>query len=94
MAEVLHRLLLDERDTGVTRETAEALLERWDVLGVRMVLAALVRADDNAADHLGFAINDVCRQSDEDVERLRELVSALTDDADAAVAREARGILR
>ncbi|MET9323685.1 hypothetical protein ABZX75_26410 [Streptomyces sp. NPDC003038] len=66
MAEVLHRLLLDGRDTFVTQETAEAMLGRWDVLGLRMVLAALASADDDTGDHLDAAILNVCGQSKED----------------------------
>lgn len=66
VAEVLHRLLLDGRDTFVTQETAEAMLGRWDVLGLRMVLAALASADDDTGDHLDAAILNVCGQSKED----------------------------
>ncbi|MFF1355103.1 hypothetical protein [Streptomyces sp. NPDC058297] len=93
VAEVLHRLLLDGRDTFVTQETAEALLGRWDVLGLRMVLAALASADDDTGDHLDAAILNVCGQSQEDGERLAGLCSALTSDADTAVSGEARRIL-
>ncbi|WP_329453625.1 hypothetical protein OG894_44695 (plasmid) [Streptomyces sp. NBC_01724] len=93
VAEVLHRLLLDGRDTFVTQETAEALLGRWDVLGLRMVLSALASADDGTGDHLDAAILNVCGQSDEDGERLAELCSVLTSDADTAVRGEARRIL-
>ncbi|MDJ0382715.1 hypothetical protein [Streptomyces sp. G-G2] len=93
VAEVLHRLLLDDRDTFVTQETAEALLERGDVLGLRMVLTALASADDDAGDHLDAAILNVCGQSEEDWERLAVLCSALTSDEDRAVSEEARRIL-
>ncbi|WP_329297213.1 hypothetical protein OG410_41950 [Streptomyces sp. NBC_00659] len=93
MSEVLHRLLLDGRDTFVTQETAEALLGRWDVLGLRMVLAALASADDDTGDHLDAAILNVCGQSEEDGERLTALCSALTSDEDDAVSGEARRIL-
>ncbi|WP_406859170.1 hypothetical protein ABZO31_02400 [Streptomyces sp. HUAS MG47] len=93
VAEVLHRLLLDGRDTIVTHETAEALLERWDVLGLRMVLVALADADDDTGDQLDDAIHDVCCQSKEDGVRLAALCSALTSDADGDVSREARRIL-
>ena len=93
VAEVLHRLLLDGRDTFVTQETAEALLGRWDVLGLRMVLAALASADDDTGDHLDAAILNVCGQSTEDGDRLAALCSALTSDADIAVSVEARRIL-
>lgn len=46
MAPVLERLLLDPDDTAVTQETARALLERRDVLGLRAVLSALSRAEE------------------------------------------------
>ncbi|WP_411110420.1 hypothetical protein [Streptomyces sp. c-19] len=86
------RLLLGGQDAGVTRETAEALLERWDVHGLRLVLAAFADADGNTADHLDGAINDVCCRSDEDFERLRELVSTLAD-TDAVIEGQAARIL-
>ncbi|WP_326757343.1 hypothetical protein OHB35_53175 [Streptomyces phaeochromogenes] len=85
--------MLDGRDTFVTQETAEALLERWDVVGLRMVLAALASADDGTGDHLDAAILNVCGQSEEDGERLAALCSALTSDADIDVSGEARRIL-
>ncbi|MFD7608746.1 hypothetical protein ACFWAN_52000 [Streptomyces mirabilis] len=93
MAEVLHRLLLDGRDTFVIQETAEALLGRWDVLGLRMVLAALASADDDTGDHLDAANLNVCGQSEKAGERLAALCSVLTSDADTAVREEARRIL-
>lgn len=46
VAPVLERLLLDAHDTGVTQETAQALLERRDLVGLRAVLAALSRAEE------------------------------------------------
>ncbi|MEU2183745.1 hypothetical protein [Streptomyces thermolilacinus] len=91
---LLHRLLLDGQDTAVTQETAEALLERWDVHGLRLVLAALAVADDDTGDHLDGALGNVCHQSDEDLARLQALASVLVSDADPAVSREAREILR
>ncbi|WP_436995661.1 HEAT repeat domain-containing protein [Streptomyces sp. enrichment culture] len=94
VAGLLLRLLLDDRDTAVTQETAEALLERWDVHGLRLVLAALAVADDDTGDQLDGALGDVCHQSDEDLARLKALASALVPDADPAVRREARQILR
>ncbi|MFB7356066.1 hypothetical protein [Streptomyces gardneri] len=93
MAEVLHRQLLDGRDTFVAQETAEALLGRRDVLGLRKVLAALASADDDTGDHLDAAILNVCGQSKEDGERLAALCSALTSDPDNAVSGEAHRLL-
>lgn len=72
---------------------ASGRLGRWDVLGLRMVLAALARANDDTGDHLHAAILNVCGQSAEDGERLAALCSALASDADDAVSGEARKIL-
>ncbi|MFI0805701.1 hypothetical protein [Streptomyces echinatus] len=93
VAPVLNRLLLDGQDTAVTQETAQALLERWDVRGLRLVLAALTVADADTGDHLCMAVDDVCLRSEEDLERLVGLCSALASDADAAI-REEAGHLR
>ncbi|MGW0964636.1 hypothetical protein [Streptomyces sp. NPDC002516] len=50
---VLERLLLDAHNTAVTQETAQALLEGRDLVGLRAVLAALSRAEEGAtADQL------------------------------------------
>ncbi|MEU0036238.1 hypothetical protein [Streptomyces sp. NPDC006333] len=46
VAPFLERLLLDPHDTGVTQETAEALLQRRDFVGLRIVLAALSLAEE------------------------------------------------
>ncbi|MER5777388.1 hypothetical protein ABT144_24480 [Streptomyces sp. NPDC002039] len=94
MADVLHRLLLDGQNTAVTRETAEALLERGDICGLRMVLAALSSADDGTSDYLDGAINDVCCQSEEGLAQLEELSSVLVSDADDSISNEASRILR
>lgn len=93
-AEVLPRLLRDGQDTFVVQETAEALLERGDVLGLRMVLAARVGANDDVRDHIGAAILNVCCQSDEDAERLAALCSALVSDADADAGPDVDGGVR
>ncbi|MFB7744014.1 hypothetical protein [Streptomyces sp. NPDC056132] len=94
IARVLQRLLLDGQDTAVTQETAEALLERWDVRGLRMVLAAFSSADDETGDHLDVAINNICCQSEEGFTRLEALASALVSDTDASVAGEAGRLVR
>src|SRR5690349_13549281 len=43
VADVLLRLLLDPEDTYVTSETADALVRRRDVPGMRLVVTALAR---------------------------------------------------
>ncbi|MFI1439132.1 hypothetical protein [Streptomyces fructofermentans] len=56
VADVIHRLLLDAQDTWVIQETAEALLERKDTIGLRHVLLAYSQAGTyDTVDHLGDA---------------------------------------
>ncbi|MGN5635115.1 HEAT repeat domain-containing protein [Streptomyces sp. AC154] len=93
VAVLLGRLLLDPYDTFVTRETAEALLLRGDATGLRLVLAALARADAQTGDQIQSAIVNVCEQSREDIEHLAELAATLVSDPDAGVREEARGLL-
>ncbi|MFD8933440.1 hypothetical protein [Streptomyces mirabilis] len=89
---VLERLLLDPHDTGVTQETAEALLQRRDLVGLRIVLATLSRAeawetadqlDGEVYNHQSWMIADGRR--DQFVQQLE----ALTADEDAGVREEA-----
>lgn len=96
VAPVLERLLLDPHDTGVTQETAQALLQRRDLVGLRFVLAALSRAEEWwTADQLdgevfsyqGWMIAD--GQRDQFVRQLE----ALTADEDAGVREEAMRFL-
>ncbi|MBV6699160.1 hypothetical protein [Kitasatospora aureofaciens] len=91
--DVLRRLLLDGQDTAVTQETAEALLERRDTCGLRLVLAAFADADHDSSDHLNDAIICSCLQSDEDRAHLQLLCSHLTSDPDETVRAEAAGLL-
>lgn len=44
--DVLVRLLLDPENTFVTSETADALVGRGDVAGMRLVVSALAQVDD------------------------------------------------
>ncbi|MEU1709468.1 hypothetical protein ABZ478_29595 [Streptomyces sp. NPDC005706] len=92
VAPVLERLLLDLHDTGVTQETAEALLQRRDLVGLRTVLAALSRAeawwtadqlDGEVFNHQSWMIAD--GRLDQFVQQLE----ALTADEDAGVRGEA-----
>ncbi|MEU7113060.1 hypothetical protein [Streptomyces sp. NPDC046182] len=80
------QLLLDGHDTYVTQETAEALLVRWDVVGLRLVLAADAVADDDTGDHVRAAILNICR-------RLDALCAALSSDVDRDVRAAARSTL-
>ncbi|MEE1782215.1 hypothetical protein PUR71_04630 [Streptomyces sp. SP17BM10] len=96
VAEVLRRLLQDGHDTAVTQKTAEALLERRDLQGLRLVLGAFAGADFDTTDHLGDAILNVCRQSDEDQEHFEGLATDLASDAepDETARAQARLLLR
>ncbi|MFJ3205071.1 hypothetical protein [Streptomyces sp. NPDC086989] len=90
--DVLHQLLLDGRDTGVTSDTAAALLARRDLAGLRAVLAArAVASDDGTADQLAAELDCDPRwatgqNADELIAQLRMLAS----DRDPAVRSEAR----
>ncbi|MFJ9831683.1 hypothetical protein ACIRU2_09795 [Streptomyces sp. NPDC101169] len=96
VALVLERLLLDPHDTAVTQETAEALLQRGDLVGLRIVLATLSRAeawwtadqlDSEVFNRQGWMISDGRR--DEFVQQLK----TLTADEDAGVRLEALRLL-
>ncbi|MFD6825186.1 hypothetical protein ACFWC5_33250 [Streptomyces sp. NPDC060085] len=96
VAPVLERLLLDPHDTGVTQETAEALLQRGDLVGLRIVLAALSRAeawctadqlDGEVFNHQSWMIAN--GRLDQFVQQLE----ALTADEDAGVREEASRLL-
>lgn len=52
------RLLADEEDTAVTVAAAEALLDRIDAVGVRLLCIAYSEAGDETIDH----INDTLRR--------------------------------
>ncbi|MGW8726248.1 hypothetical protein ACWGNF_09520 [Streptomyces sp. NPDC055808] len=91
VAGVLHRLLLDAQDTGVTSDTAVALLARRDLAGLRAVLAArAVASDQGTADQLAAELDCDPRwatgqDSDELIVQLRTLVA----DKDPDVRNEA-----
>ncbi|MFE0631545.1 hypothetical protein ACFW3D_31895 [Streptomyces sp. NPDC058864] len=91
VAGFLHQLLLDDRDTGVTSDTAAALLARRDLAGLRAVLAALaVASDDGTTDQLAAELDcdprwATGRDADELIAQLRLLAS----DGEPEVRREA-----
>ncbi|MEU8422711.1 hypothetical protein AB0C15_17730 [Micromonospora sp. NPDC048835] len=95
VADVLHRLLLDPQDTAVTWETAEALLERNDAMGLRLVLLARSHAAEQAtAEEIQAALD--CNpnwMTTEGVDRLTKHLRDLAMDEDAGVRDEARRIL-
>ncbi|GGV04474.1 hypothetical protein ACIG0C_33365 [Kitasatospora aureofaciens] len=95
VADVLHRLLLDARNTWVIQETAEALLERKDTIGLRYVLLAYSQAGTHdAVDHLGAALD--CNpewMTTEGADRLIKQYRELAADPDASVRDEAQQVL-
>ncbi|MFG2814083.1 hypothetical protein [Streptomyces sp. NPDC048410] len=95
VADVLHRLLLDLRDSAVTQETAEALLARKDTAGLRCVLLASSHAVEFwTLDQLGDALD--CNpewMTTEGADRLIQQLHELAADDDAGVRDEAQRIL-
>jgi hypothetical protein len=99
VAEVLERLLLDEADTAVCQETAEALLQRHDVLGLRLVLAALAAAEESSCleptivDHLyGAVMGDSRWLSEQGQQELIGQLEELLHDPSVAVREQASGL--
>ncbi|MFE9574415.1 hypothetical protein ACFYMW_38890 [Streptomyces sp. NPDC006692] len=96
VAGILHRLLLDDRDTAVVQETAEALLARRDMPGLRAVLKALSRAEEfDVVDQLAAEVDCDPRWlsgepgGDEFIQQIR----ALAMDTDEGVRDEAQRLL-
>ena len=83
----LDELLLDPADTAVSAATAAGLLERRDLIGLRLYLSALSRADDDTYYHLRDALL-VLVQTKEDLDglqvRLRDLLADEDQDVRAA----------
>ncbi|MHA5052112.1 hypothetical protein [Streptomyces sp. SD15] len=96
VTEVLHRLLLDNQDTAVIQDTAEALLARGDTCGLRTVLAALACAADTCTlDELNAAVNGNPHwMTGEGANRLIQQLQELAADDDAGVRDEAQRLLR
>ncbi|MGW4880408.1 HEAT repeat domain-containing protein [Streptomyces sp. NPDC004262] len=94
---IIERLLLDAHDTAVTQETAQALLERRDLVGLRAVLAALSRAEAWwTADQLDgevFGFQSWMIADDRADEFMDQLVS-LAADQDKGVRHEALRLSR
>ncbi|MFB7264026.1 hypothetical protein ACFCXH_18025 [Streptomyces nojiriensis] len=91
VAGVLHRLLLDAEDTGVTSDTAAALLARRDLAGLRAVLAArAVASGEGTADQLAAELDcDPRWATGEDGAELIAQLRTLTSDTDPDVRNEA-----
>lgn len=92
---VLQRLLLDAHNTAVTRETAQALLERRDLHGLRAVLAALSLAETPITEDwlAGEIDTDPRWATDDGTAELLEQLASLATDKDAGVRDEARRLL-
>ncbi|MER5757786.1 hypothetical protein [Streptomyces sp. NPDC002082] len=92
VADVLHRLLLDAQDTGVTSDTALALLARGDVAGLRAVLAArAVASDQGTADQLAAELDcDPRWATGQDRDELIAQLRTLAVDRNPDVRSEAR----
>ncbi|MFI0960737.1 hypothetical protein ACH4S8_04880 [Streptomyces sp. NPDC021080] len=95
VADVLLRLLLDAHDTGVTAETAEALLSRKDIAGLRCVLLARSQAEETwTADEIHAALyGDPGWMPTEGPGRLIKQLQELTIDEDEGVRGEAERML-
>lgn len=92
VAEVLHRLLPDTQDTGVTSDTAVALPARRDPAGLRAVLAArAVACDVGTADQLEAELDgDPRRTTGQGGDELVAQLRALASDTNPEVRDEAR----
>ncbi|MEW2259832.1 hypothetical protein [Streptomyces sp. NPDC047869] len=95
VADVLLRLLLDPQDTGVTQDTADALLARKDTIGLRHVLLARsFAASFDTADQISAALDaDPDWLTTEGADRLIKQLRELTTDDDPGVRDEAERIL-
>ncbi|GAA1363807.1 hypothetical protein [Streptomyces beijiangensis] len=92
----LLRLLLDAYDSGVTQNTARALLDRGDTTGLRLVLGALARATETStADQLSAELDcDPRWTTDAGSEQLIGQLEELACDDDTGVRSEAQTVLR
>ncbi|MDY0812670.1 hypothetical protein [Kitasatospora purpeofusca] len=93
--DVIHRLLLDVQDTGVTQETAVALLEREDTIGLRRVLLARSCASETwTAEEIQAALDcDPDWMTTEGADRLIKQYRELATDQDVGVRDEAQRLL-
>ncbi|MFB8240138.1 hypothetical protein ACFC58_26695 [Kitasatospora purpeofusca] len=93
--DVIHRLLLDVQDTAVTQETAVALLEREDTVGLRCVLLARSHASETwTAEEIQAALDcDPDWMTTQGADRLIEQYRELGTDQDDGVRDEAQRLL-
>ncbi|MFE4874092.1 hypothetical protein [Streptomyces sp. NPDC056682] len=95
VADIIHRLLLDEQNTGVTQDTAVALLARKDTAGLRCVLLAASYAVETwTADEIYAALSgDPEWMTTNGADRLIKQLHELAADDDVGVRGEAQEIL-
>ncbi|PKV96861.1 hypothetical protein ATK30_7825 [Amycolatopsis echigonensis] len=91
---VLVRLVLDNKDTGVTYETTEALLRRFDALGLSLVATAFATADENHADWIYSAISKVLGISTGERDAAVGICEPLTHSANEELRRGATRLLK
>jgi len=87
VADVLLQLLLDPEDTYVTSETADALVGRRDVPGMRLVIAALARADEDSANWICDVV--LHPETPEELAATTSSLTALTTEPDFAAKADA-----
>ncbi|MEU5554299.1 hypothetical protein ABZ738_31460 [Micromonospora sp. NPDC047793] len=88
-AQPLRRLLLDADDTFVTLVTADALLRRKDLAGLALVAGALADADDNCADWIFTAVQDVYMIYASERDAAVRMCDALLEDPDPGIRQAA-----
>ncbi|MGO4616730.1 hypothetical protein AB4305_11045 [Nocardia sp. 2YAB30] len=89
----LFDLVLDTRDTFVTRATAEALLRRQDTVGFAAVASGLAAADPNHADWIHTAVLDVFGVSSRDRDAAVRECEILTGSPDEQARRGASRLI-
>ncbi|MEU8925871.1 hypothetical protein AB0D10_33890 [Kitasatospora sp. NPDC048545] len=77
----LLELVLDRGDTFVTRQTVRALLRRKDQAGLAVVASALAVADENHADWIHTAVDDVFGVFADDRDAAMRLCEEISRDA-------------
>ncbi|MFD9326275.1 hypothetical protein [Streptomyces sp. NPDC060065] len=90
-AKALVELLLDDEDTAVTRQTAEALTRVGSVAAVRLIALAVAEADDNQADWMQTGVHDALARTD-GVPDVAAVCGQLARDPEAIVRRGASEI--
>lgn len=86
---VLLRLLLDDEDTRVTAEAAEALVRRGDETAFRLLALAYTQATpayEDTAEEIAFAVLYTEGVDGHAVRELLERIAASTDDAEESAA--------